>query len=247
MGDEPFSEGRSENLCFLAESRPRAPTKKTARPLNPLPLPTKLGLLDELTKRLGTAPITMPLRVVRALVVGLALLLAAPAARASPVLDRLVAVVDETPIFLSDVRARAKPYLLRLDAQKHDAAKRAATEARAYRELLEKLIEEELVGRAAKAAYVNVTDAEIDAAVALLSKAANLSREAFLAEVARQGFTEREYRAEIGRQLLEGKWLQIKATRDPGAGPQGAAAHLEAERRRLVRELRDDALIEVRL
>ncbi|HEU4538305.1 MAG TPA: SurA N-terminal domain-containing protein [Polyangiaceae bacterium] len=189
----------------------------------------------------------MSQRALRSLVVGFALLFAAPAARASPVVDRLVAVVDETPMFLSELRARAKPHRLRIDAQKPDAARRAALEAQVYRELLDKMIEEELIGRAAKAAHINVTDAEIDAAVALMSKATNLSREAFFAEVARQGFTEPEYRAEVGRQLLEGKWLQSKAPPPPGAKPEEAAAHLEAERRRLVRGLREQAFVEVRL
>lgn len=194
-----------------------------------------------------TALIAMPTCVIRSLVVGLPLLLAAPVANASPVLDRLVAVVDETPIFLSDVQARAKPQLLRIDAQKPDAAKRATLEAQIRRELLNTMIEEELVGRAAKASYISVTGAELDAAVELLSKAANLSREAFLAEAARQGFAEAEYRAEIGRQILEAKWVQVKASPAQGGGPQEAAAHREAERRRLVRELREKAFIEVRL
>lgn len=185
-------------------------------------------------------------RVIRSLV-GLALLFAAPAARASPVVDRLVAIVDETPIFLSDVRARARPHLLSIDAKKPDAAKRAAMEARAYREQLEQMIEEELIARAAKDDRIEVTSAEIDAALAMLSKETNLSREALLAEVARQGFTEAEYRAEIGRQLLGGRWLIIKASRAPGASPEEVAAHREAERRRLLRELREKTFIEVRL
>jgi peptidyl-prolyl cis-trans isomerase SurA len=188
----------------------------------------------------------MRLRVTRPLV-GLALLLAAPAARASPVVDRLVAIVGETPIFLSDVRARVRPHLPRITAQTRDATERATIEAQAHRQQLDQMIDEELIGRAAKDARIEVTDAEIEAAIAMVGKETNLSPEAILAEVARQGFTAAEYRAEVGRQLLGGRWLLINASRAPGAKPEEVAAHREAERRRLVQKLREKTFIEVRL
>jgi peptidyl-prolyl cis-trans isomerase SurA len=177
-----------------------------------------------------------------------ALLLVAPAAQAVP-LDRVVAVVDDTPIFLSDLRARARPHLLQIEASKPpDATKRAAMESQLYRDLLQRLIDEALVARAASAAHLSVDRSEVDRAIEAVAQRAQLTRERLLEEAKKQGFEPDDYRAEVSRQILEGKWLHMKSTKPPaGVDDATAAKHYETERKRLLEELRTKTFVDVRL
>jgi peptidyl-prolyl cis-trans isomerase SurA len=175
-----------------------------------------------------------------------ALVLVSPEARASSVLDRVVAVVDDQPLFLSELRERAKPHLHRIDSLKPDAAKRAAMESEMFRDLLNRMIDEQLVARAAKAMHLTVTSEEIDQGIDHLAKANNMTREQILGEAARLGMKEPEYKKEIARQVLEGKWLMLKTDRT-GIKQEELAARLEAERKRLLAGLREKSAIEVRL
>jgi peptidyl-prolyl cis-trans isomerase SurA len=168
------------------------------------------------------------------------------------IVDRVVAVVADTPIFLSDLRARATSHLLRLDTaapENYDEGmKRTASETEMFREVLDRLIDEELVGQAAGAARITVTGSEIDEALDRVAKQSKLTRAELLAEAKKQGVEPAAYRAELFRQILEGKWLSLASTKPPPGSDEAATVrHRESERKRLLAELRAKVFIEVRL
>jgi len=140
------------------------------------------------------------------LALGLAL---SPAARAS-IVERVVAVVGEKPILLTDLQHRARPFLARIYGSTPNPAQRSAHETEMYRQLLNRMIDDRLEEHAADRAHLSVTPEEIDNAIKNVSKANNIQPSALIAEAKRQGLTEQDYRDELRRQLLEGKLVQLR-------------------------------------
>ncbi|WP_437716009.1 SurA N-terminal domain-containing protein [Sorangium sp. So ce448] len=142
--------------------------------------------------------------------------LVAAAAFASPlahavVSERIVAVVGDRAILLSDLRQRARPFLLQIQARVPPGAQQAAAESQVFRDLLQKMVDEELEGQAAEKANVRVTSEEIENAFRNIAAAEQMTvEELFRTARASSGLTEQEYRDEIRRQILEGKMLQLR-------------------------------------
>lgn len=107
--------------------------------------------------------------------------------------ERVVAVVGEHPILLSELRQRARPY--RQEAQ--------------LSEILNRMIDEQLEQRYADRARIVVTPREIDARIKNVASEAGLTPEKVLEEAKSQGRSEQEYRDEIGRQIIAGKLVEL--------------------------------------
>lgn len=159
------------------------------------------------------------------------------------IVERIVAVVGERPILLSDLRKRAKPHLIPILAQRPDAARLAAEESRVFRDVLERMIDDRLEEKAADRARITVSTQEIDRGIQAKAKSVNLPESELLSEARRQGFSEQEYRSEIRRQILEGKLINARvATRVRVTNEDVRAAY-----DRWRREMKGDALIDVRI
>jgi peptidyl-prolyl cis-trans isomerase SurA len=156
--------------------------------------------------------VTPSMRMTRKLLVGalLALGLALPVAAGASIVERVVAVVGERPILLTELQHRARPFLARIYGSTPDPAQRSAHETEMYKQLLNRMIDDRLEEHAADRAHLSVTPEEIDNAIKNVSKANNLAPSALIAEAKRQGLTEQDYRDELRRQLLEGKLVQLR-------------------------------------
>ncbi len=145
------------------------------------------------------------------LTLGLLITLALTSARArATVVERIVAVVGERAILLSDLRERARPFALKVEAEVPPGAQRAAAMSQLYRMLVERMVDEELQLRAAARARLTVTSKEIDEAIQRVARQNRVSVEALLAETQRSGMNERQYREEVRRQLLEVKLINLR-------------------------------------
>jgi peptidyl-prolyl cis-trans isomerase SurA len=134
---------------------------------------------------------------------------AARPARAS-VVERVVAVIGDRPILLSELRSRAKPFLFEIAKKMPPGPQQAAAESQIFKELLEKMIDDELEGQAADKAKVTVTADEVDAALKNIAGAQSLTVADLVRNAQRSGLSEQDYRDELRRQLLEGKMLQLR-------------------------------------
>jgi len=127
------------------------------------------------------------------------------------VVERIVAIVGDDPILLSDLRARAKPFLLQIQQRVRPGAEQAAAESEVFKDMLTKMIDERLEAQAAARGGVSVTNEEIDNALRNIAAAQRMSVSDLLREAkARSGMPEQDYRDEIRRQVLEGKMLQLR-------------------------------------
>lgn len=126
------------------------------------------------------------------------------------VIERVVAVVGERAILLSDLRQRARPFLLEIHSKAPTEAQRAAAESELFRQMLSRMIDDQLEAQAAAKHRIRVESEEIDRAIARLARVQGITPEQLIAEVLRSGMTAQEYRSEIRRQLLEGKLLELR-------------------------------------
>jgi len=127
------------------------------------------------------------------------------------VVERIVAVVGDDPILLSELRARAKPFLLQVQQRVRPGAEQAAAESQVFKDMLETMIDQKLESQAAERAGITVSPEEVENAFRNIATAQGITTaELFREAKARSGLTEQEYRDEIRRQILEGKMLQLR-------------------------------------
>jgi peptidyl-prolyl cis-trans isomerase SurA len=126
------------------------------------------------------------------------------------VVERVVAVIGDRPILLSELRSRAKPFLFEIAKKMPPGPQQAAAESQIFKELLEKMIDEELEMQAAEKAKITVSSEEIDKALENLAAMQNMTPADLVHNVARSGLSEQDYRDELRRQLIEGKMLQLR-------------------------------------
>lgn len=150
-----------------------------------------------------------PVVLLLALAVALALC-ARPRPAEAAIVERIVAVVGERPILLSELRHRAKPSLIMLMMTTQDPAKLAQGENDVYRDALNHMIDEQLIEQAAQKAHLAVSVDEIDRAIAQKAGQLRITPAELVAEAGREGLSEQDYRDEIRRQILEGKLVQLR-------------------------------------
>ena len=134
----------------------------------------------------------------------------APRPAEAAIVERIVAVVGERPILLSELRQRARPHLFRIAMSTQNPSQQAAAESEMFRELLTRLIDERLEEQAADKAHLTVTPEEVDNGIRQVAAQARLDPKQLVAEAKRQGLSEQDYRDEIRRQVLEGKLIQLR-------------------------------------
>jgi peptidyl-prolyl cis-trans isomerase SurA len=136
--------------------------------------------------------------------------LAVASSAQATVVERIVATVGERAILLSDLRRRAEPFMLQVQQSVPNGAQRSAAISQVYKAVLQKIVDEELMEKAASLAKVNITPTEIDEALKRVAQQNNMPVEKVLAEAERAGMPEAKYREELRRQLLEAKLLNVR-------------------------------------
>ncbi|PIE05533.1 MAG: peptidylprolyl isomerase [Sorangium cellulosum] len=126
------------------------------------------------------------------------------------VVERVVAVIGERAILMSDLRKRARPFLVEINAKAPTEAQKAAAQSQLLRQLLERMIDDQLAAQTASKLRVRIESEEIDKAIARLARSQEITVAQLMAEVLRSGMTAQEYRSEIRRQLLEGRLLELR-------------------------------------
>ena len=142
---------------------------------------------------------------------GLAALFGAASPARAVTVERVVAVIGDEAILLTDLRNRARPFLVQVYQKAPQGPQRDAAQSKILQDLLEKMVEEELIGQASEKANIHVTPDEIDNAFRNIGAAQGMTVAQLFEEArTKSGLSEQDYRDEIRRQLLEGKMLQLR-------------------------------------
>ena len=159
------------------------------------------------------------------------------------IVERVVAVIGDRPILLSDLRHRARPFLFRILVSTPNPAQQAAAETEMMRDLLNRMIDDRLEESAADKARIVVTAEEIDNAIRNVAGQAHVRPSDLIGEAKRQGLSEQDYRDEIRRQLLEGKLVQLRVRGRVRVTEQDARAAYG----RWVKDMQEQNPIELRI
>jgi peptidyl-prolyl cis-trans isomerase SurA len=127
------------------------------------------------------------------------------------VVEKIVAVIGDKPVLLSELRTRAKPFMIQIMQNVPAGAQQAAAQSQLLKDLLEKMVDEELEAQAAARANITVSSQEIENAFDNIAASQGVTREALFKEAhAKNGLTEQDYRDEMRRQIIEGKMVQLR-------------------------------------
>jgi len=122
--------------------------------------------------------------------------------------EKIAAVVGENVVLASEVEEKAAPLLA--DVSKvPDPDKRAARAASLRHEVLDRLIDDELILQQAAELKLSVTSEQIDASIDEIKKQNNIDDDQLRDALRGQGMSMAAYRADLKRQLLRFRVLNI--------------------------------------
>lgn len=125
---------------------------------------------------------------------------AAPASGAE-VIDRIVAIVNNDLISLSDLNARLQPYLEKIKSMGYPPDKETQMIYKVRQEVLNQMIDQKLTDQEIAKYKITVSDKEIDNAIERIKQANSMTDEAFRQAIAKEGYTYAQYR-QIARENL---------------------------------------------
>jgi peptidyl-prolyl cis-trans isomerase SurA len=132
------------------------------------------------------------------------------------VVERVVAVIGERPIFWTELQRRAAAARAEIWSQTLDPSVIVVQEQEMYKELLERMIDDRLEEQQADKAHVSVSSEEIDRGIGNIAASAQAEQGRAVSvadvfdEVRRRGMAVQDFRDEIRRQLLEGKLIELR-------------------------------------
>jgi peptidyl-prolyl cis-trans isomerase SurA len=137
---------------------------------------------------------------------GLALLSAG--AVQARVVEKIAAVVGESVVLGSEIEEKAAPLLVDV-ARLPDPGKRAARAAALRREVLERLIDDELILQQATELKLTVTSEQVDASIEEIKRQNNINDDQLREALRGQGMSMAVYRADLKKQLLRFRVINI--------------------------------------
>jgi len=127
-----------------------------------------------------------------------------PAPARSELVDRVIAVVNEEVITLSDLNQEGAPLFRRITQQVPPGQLDQAL-LKAREEILSSLIDKLIVQQRAEKLGISVSEEEVDKALQEMLEQRHLSLEAFRRDLALLGMTEDSYRDQVRHQILQSK------------------------------------------
>ena len=145
-----------------------------------------------------------------ALALSVALALQAlPAVARAEIIDRVVAVLDEEAIFLSDVERRARPFLAEIPAGAA-GAEREQMRQRILRETLDRMVDDQLIRQAATRLHITVNDEDVEQFIGRIAQERGVTTEQLFEALQREGVSITEYRAHMETEVRRLKVLQLR-------------------------------------
>lgn len=125
----------------------------------------------------------------------------------SEVVDRIVAIVNDDIITLSELNEAIRPYEQKILASGYPSDRERQMLFRVREDILNQLIDQKLTDQEIARYKLNVSDNEIDQAIERIKKTNSLTDEAFRTALEREGMTMEAYRLKMKEQLLRANLL----------------------------------------
>lgn len=131
-----------------------------------------------------------------------ALVALSPVPARSEVVDRIVAIINDSIITLSELNAASV-----IASEGAIEKKEGIATAEVKNKVLQSLIEQKLVKQAADKAGIDISEREIDNAIDDVKKQNNLTQDALMMALAREGLTVKQYREQLKEQIRQVKFI----------------------------------------
>ncbi len=128
----------------------------------------------------------------------------------SEVVDRIVAIVNDDIITLSQLNRSVKPWLVNIKKMGYAQEKERQMVFKAREEILQKLINEKIADQEIERSNVSVAEKEIDAQIESIKKARFLTEEELRETLERQGVTLENYRERLKKDILRAKLVNLE-------------------------------------
>ncbi len=125
------------------------------------------------------------------------------------VVDRVVAIVNDDVITLSEVNEEGKPLFQRV-AEQAPASELSEALKQVRKTVVEKLIEKKIMLQEARKANISVSEEEIDKALEHIMSRNKTTKKQFQAQLASMGMTEEQYRKNLESQVLSSKLVNFE-------------------------------------
>ncbi len=142
-------------------------------------------------------------------VAGLALALAGAGAQAEEIIDRVVCVMDDDATLLSELERRARPFLAEIPAGL-SADEMARRRAEVLRTALDRMVDDQLIRRAATRAHLTVTDEDVDEFIGRMASERGATPDQIYAALQQEGVSRTEYRSYMESEVLQLRVLQSR-------------------------------------
>ncbi len=126
-------------------------------------------------------------------------------AAAGDLVDRIVAVVNDDVILLSELDQAMAPYVARLSSMNYPADKEQQMRYKIREEILAQLIDRKLTDQEVKRLGITIAPDEIDSAIERVKEGNFLTEETLREAIAQQGYTMTQYRENVSNQILRTK------------------------------------------
>ena len=129
------------------------------------------------------------------------------------VVDRIVAVVNDDIITLTDLNDALKPYTGRIKSMGYDSEKELEVLKKLQNDVLDRLIDQKLTDQEIKKARLEVSDEEMNIALEKIKERNFYSDEDFRKALAAEGLSLEEYRKDMKSQILRSRLVnrEVKA------------------------------------
>ena len=148
--------------------------------------------------------------------IGLLLFLCRPIFAIGTMVDRIVAVVNQEIITLSEVEKSIGPFQEEIKTE--DRLERRERIQGVFRKVLEKLIEEKLIDQEVKKAGIKVASKEVEGALEEIRKRNAATQEDLEKALANEGLTVEAFRKQIEKKLQRIKFVQWVVKVEPKVG-----------------------------
>lgn len=132
---------------------------------------------------------------------------------AAKVLDRIVAVVNEDIILLSELNQRMKPYIQKIQQQGYDTDQERELTFKVREDMLNRLVDEKLTDQEIKRNDIQVDEAQLDAAIERIKTTNYFTDEDLQGYLKQENITMQEYRDQIKEQIMRSRLVnyQVKS------------------------------------
>ncbi len=144
------------------------------------------------------------------------------------VVDRIVAIVNDDIIVLSELNVKMKPYAERISKMGYPPEKEKKMIFKVRDDIIKTLVDQKLTDQEVKKFGIKIDDAEISSTIERIKQKNALTEEEMRADLARQGLTIEGVKKDIRDQMLRARLLNVAVKSKIVVTEEDARAYFES-------------------